>query len=43
MYIFLSVLKRKLGTLDFFATRKIADTEVNAEKTVQIYARKYVL
>ncbi len=28
-------LTRKLGTLDFFATGKIADTEVNAEKTVQ--------
>ena len=26
-------LTRKLGTLDFFDTGKIADTEVNAEKT----------
>jgi hypothetical protein len=27
-------LTRKLRILDFFATGKIADTEVNAEKTV---------
>jgi hypothetical protein len=33
-YIY-SFFTRKLGTLDFFATGKIADTEVNAEKTVQ--------